>query len=130
MVTPKKTIKKVAPRRTTQVVLTSTEREKIFDKEEKLAERAGNAEERFMRDVSNAIDSCRSSQKIARLQKLWDDTSAKINKMITTAGAKGRKVTGKPEIKAIKVAEIQIESLEKQIELYNTGIRRVEELTK
>jgi hypothetical protein len=107
------------------VKLTPSQLEKLYDKEEKCAERAGNAEERCMRVLSDAIEATKKLSRIqVRLNKVWENTTAKVDGLMKAAATKCKNIKG--EARGQLCAEINIASLEKQIEVYYSGIRQIE----
>lgn len=135
MVVTKKVIKKstvrrnVAARTSDFVPMTKSQLERLYDEEEKMSERAGNAEEKCMVRIAEAIRVHAQEVRLAgQLSKLWDTAEATVNKLIKQAYTKCKNVNG--EYKGQKCAEIQIASLKKQIDTYNEATRKADALLK
>ena len=95
----------------------------LYDKEDKTAERAGNAEERLMRAVS---DVCRKTPALgAKADKIWELSSAKIEKLMNMTE---KKVENVKTNRAQRVTELRIKSLETQIIIYQNGLVAVGKL--
>lgn len=104
-------------------MLTKSQLEKLYDKEDRLAERAGNAEERLMRAVYDA--SRKDPAKADKFEKIWVTVQGNVDKLMSSTEVKIRKMKTD---KAVRGTEARIASLEKQINMYYEGIAKVDKL--
>ena len=111
------------------VPMTPAQLKRLYDDEDRMGERAGNTEERCMKHIGDLVNkNLNSSARMARLNKLWEDTEAQINKMINKAGIACGKVKGAHT--GQKCAEIQVASLTAQINVYYDAMKKADAIVK
>ena len=90
-----------------------------MDKEDQLAELAGDREDRYLQAISkarNAAEQAGDQNKVVNLDRIYDETSEKIDLI--------------DKERRQKVLDSQLEALEKEITTYGEAIEKFKELVK